>query len=70
MFCTPMLFLGSPAFNVLLYVFTAFSSIIALLIAFVRFRLLPVFAKWWSRTSLGAYELVCGVSYEVNGQQY
>ena len=65
-----MLFLRSLIFNIFLYVFTAFSSIVAMLVAIFRPRQLPSFARWWSRTWLRAYEVVCSVSYEVNGREY
>ena len=42
----------------------------ATLIAFIRPRRLPAFARWWSRTWLEAYRMICGVTYEVKGREY
>lgn len=64
-----MLFLRSLIFNVFLYGFTALSSIVAMLIAIFRPRRLSGFARWWSHTWLKVYQVVCGVSYEVNGRE-
>jgi 1-acyl-sn-glycerol-3-phosphate acyltransferase len=65
-----MLFLRSLIFNVFLYVFTALSSILAMLIAMIRPRKSAAFARWWSRAWLKVYEIVCGVSYEVKGREH
>jgi 1-acyl-sn-glycerol-3-phosphate acyltransferase len=65
-----MLFLRSLVFNVFLYVFTAFSSIVAMLIGMIRPRHLPGFARWWSCSWLKMYEWVCGVSYTVRGREH
>ncbi|HEY4444632.1 MAG TPA: lysophospholipid acyltransferase family protein [Steroidobacteraceae bacterium] len=64
-----MLFLRSLIFNVFLYVFTALSSIVAMLVAVLRPRQSAAFARWWSRAWLKVYEIVCGVSYEVKGRE-
>ena len=65
-----MLFLRSLAFNVFLYVFTALSSIVAMLIGVLRPQHLPGFARWWSRSWLKMYQWLCGVSYTVNGREH
>jgi 1-acyl-sn-glycerol-3-phosphate acyltransferase len=64
-----MLLLRSLAFNVFLYGFTAISSVIAMTLALILPSRLPGFARWWSRTWLAAYEMLCGVSYEVLGRE-
>src|ERR1700678_2731253 len=65
-----MLFLRSLIFNVFLYVFTALSSIVAIVIAMLRPRKSAAFARWWSRAWLKVYEIVCGVSYQVKGREH
>lgn len=65
-----MLFIRSLIFNLFLYAFTAVSSIIVMAVAVISPRQMPSFARWWSRAWLRVYELVCGVSYEVCGQEH
>jgi 1-acyl-sn-glycerol-3-phosphate acyltransferase len=65
-----MLFVRSLIFNLFLYVFTAFSSVVAMTIGMVAPRNLPGFARWWSQTWLKAYRLICGVSYTVLGREH
>ena len=65
-----MLFLRSLVFNAFLYVFTAFSSVVAMTVAVLWPRRLPGFARWWSRTWLKVYAVICGVSYRVDGMQH
>lgn len=67
---TLMLFVRSLIFNVFLYVFTAFSSVIAMAIGMCAPQRLPGFARWWSQTWLKVYEAVCGVSYTVVGREH
>lgn len=68
-FAALMLFLRSLIFNAFLYVFTAISSVVAMLIAILRPRHLPGFARGWSQAWLKVYEILCGVSYEVKGRE-
>ena len=65
-----MLFARSLFFNAFLYVFTAFSSVLAMAIGVCAPRHLPGFARWWSLTWLKVYKAVCGVSYTVVGRQH
>jgi 1-acyl-sn-glycerol-3-phosphate acyltransferase len=64
-----MLFLRSIVFNAFLYVFTAFSSVVAASLGVFNPRRLPAFARWWSRTWLAVYKAICRVSVEVTGAQ-
>jgi 1-acyl-sn-glycerol-3-phosphate acyltransferase len=65
-----MLFVRSLIFNLFLYVFTAFSSVVAMSIGMAAPRHLPGFARWWSQSWLLAYKLICGVSYTVVGREH
>jgi 1-acyl-sn-glycerol-3-phosphate acyltransferase len=65
-----MLFLRSLTFNLFLYVFTALCSVVAMLIAILWPRQLHAFARWWSQAWLKVYEMVCGVSYRVQGREH
>jgi 1-acyl-sn-glycerol-3-phosphate acyltransferase len=64
-----MLFLRSVTFNLFLYVFTALCSIVAMLISIISPRQLHAFARWWSQAWLKVYEIICGVSYRVQGRE-
>jgi 1-acyl-sn-glycerol-3-phosphate acyltransferase len=66
----PMLFLRSLIFNLFLYSFTAVSSILVMALAVISPRHMSSFARRWSCTWLRVYELMCGVSYEVRGQEH
>ena len=64
-----MLFFRSLIFNTFLYGFTALSSIVAAFLGVCNPRRLPGFVRWWSQTWLRVYKVVCGVSFEVNGEK-
>lgn len=65
-----MLFLRSLVFNLFLYSFTVVCSVLVMVLAVVSPRYMPSFARWWSCTWLRVYELICGVSYEIHGQEH
>jgi 1-acyl-sn-glycerol-3-phosphate acyltransferase len=65
-----MLILRSLVFAVVFYSMTAASAVAAAVLAVVLPKQLPVFAGFWSRSWLAAYERICGVSYEVRGTEH
>jgi 1-acyl-sn-glycerol-3-phosphate acyltransferase len=62
-----MLALRSLAFSILFYAWFAISAVLATLISLTLPKRLPGFARFWSRSWLGMYRRICGVSYEVRG---
>lgn len=65
-----MLALRSFTFSVLFYGLFAISAVVAAAISVVAPKSLPPFAAFWSRTWLAMYRGICGVSYEVRGQEH
>jgi len=64
-----MLVLRSLIFSILFYGFFALCAVAAAAISVVSPKLLPPFARLWSRSWLAMYRAICGVSYEVRGQE-
>jgi 1-acyl-sn-glycerol-3-phosphate acyltransferase len=65
-----MLAVRSLAFNIFFYVFTAACSVAAMLVAIVWPSRLMAVARFWSRGWLCAYNLICGVKYQVYGTEH
>jgi 1-acyl-sn-glycerol-3-phosphate acyltransferase len=59
----------SLAFNIFFYVFTAFCSVAAMLLAIAWPSRLHSMARFWSLGWLYAYNRICGVEYEVQGAE-
>jgi 1-acyl-sn-glycerol-3-phosphate acyltransferase len=64
-----MLALRSLIFSVLFYGLFAASAVAAAVISVAAPKSLPPFTRFWSRTWLGMYRAICGVSYEVTGRE-
>jgi 1-acyl-sn-glycerol-3-phosphate acyltransferase len=64
-----MLALRSLAFSILFYAWFVVSAVLATLISLILPGRLPGFARFWSRSWLGMYRKICGVSYEVRGRE-
>jgi 1-acyl-sn-glycerol-3-phosphate acyltransferase len=65
-----MLILRSMVFNVLLYVFTALCSVIAMFTVIVWPSRVWTVARLWSLSWLYLYKLICGVSLNVQGSEH
>jgi 1-acyl-sn-glycerol-3-phosphate acyltransferase len=65
-----MLALRSLVFSILFYAWFVVSSVLATLISLILPKRLPGFTRFWSRTWLGMYRKICGVSYEVRGREH
>ena len=65
-----MLALRSLVFALVFYTWFAVSAVIATLVSIVLPRRLPDFARFWARTWLALYRLICGVGYEVRGREH
>jgi len=64
-----MLALRSLIFSSLFYGLFAVSAVAAAIISVVAPKSLPPFTRLWSRTWLGMYRIICGVTYEVTGRE-
>lgn len=64
-----MLVLRSLLFSLLFYGFFAVSAVAAAVISLVAPKSLVPFTRFWSRTWLKMYRVICGVTYEVRGQE-
>jgi 1-acyl-sn-glycerol-3-phosphate acyltransferase len=62
-----MLVLRSLIFSILFYGLFAVSAVAAAGISLIAPRSLPPFTRFWSRTWLAMYRMICGVTYEVRG---
>jgi 1-acyl-sn-glycerol-3-phosphate acyltransferase len=64
-----MLVLRSLVFSILFYSFFAVCAVIAAAISVVAPKTLPPFTRFWSRSWLAMYRIICGVNYEVRGRE-
>lgn len=64
-----MLAIRSLIFSLLFYGFFALSAVAAAVISLVAPNSLVPFTRFWSRSWLGMYRGICGVTYEVRGQE-
>lgn len=64
-----MLVIRSLVFSILFYGFFAISAVVAAAISLIAPKSLPPFTRFWSRTWLALYRVICGVSYDVRGME-
>jgi 1-acyl-sn-glycerol-3-phosphate acyltransferase len=64
-----MLVLRSLVFSILFYGFFAVSAVTAACISLISPKSLPPFTRFWSRAWLAMYRAICGVNYEVRGEE-
>ena len=64
-----MAVIRSLVFSILFYGFFAMSAVAAAVISLIAPKSLPPFTRFWSRTWLALYRVICGVSYEVRGME-